>query len=129
MQSAGFISKYLFFDFSHQRLLISTPWFDAGVSFSRFDFGVNFSLKGCLHHSFVIRLEPLLAHMVILSAIPIRSKGKQNLMFVASLVAGVVVRRSMLTGNLLSVTTLWIYFQSSFLSGYGPKVKVEIGAK
>ena len=33
--------------------------YDAGASIFSFDFGLNFSLKGCVYYGFVIRLEPL----------------------------------------------------------------------
>ena len=43
MQTAGFISDYIFLDFSRQWIPTSQLGFDGGVSFSRFDFGANFS--------------------------------------------------------------------------------------
>ena len=64
MQIGGFNLEYFLFDFSCQRILTNQLMFDIGSSFSSFDFGVNFSYKGCLHHGFVFRLEPLLPHII-----------------------------------------------------------------
>ena len=49
----------LFFRVPSFRLFLSRR-FDVGASFSTFNFGVNFSLKGCLHCGLVIKLEFLL---------------------------------------------------------------------
>ena len=62
MQNAGFISEYIFLDLSHLSISTSQLKFDAGASFSSFDFRVNFFWKDCLDHGFVIRLETLLLH-------------------------------------------------------------------
>ena len=60
MWTADFISEYIPLDISRQSIPTSQHKFYARASFFSFDFGGNFPLKGCLHHSFVIRLEPLL---------------------------------------------------------------------
>ena len=60
MQIAGFISEYLLEAVACQRIPTSQQRFDDGDSLSSFDSGVNYSEKGCLHLSFVIRLGSLL---------------------------------------------------------------------
>ena len=81
LKTAGFISGYFllnfwvlslkflgtfsydFFFFFCQRLHISQLRFDAGASFCIFYFEVLFFKRGCLHYSFVIRLESRLPQM------------------------------------------------------------------
>ena len=53
IQTVGFISDYVFLDFSSRRISTGPQMFDAGVSFSNSDFGVNF-YKGYFHHGFIL---------------------------------------------------------------------------
>ena len=51
MQTAGFISEYLLLDFFVKGFLTSLQKYDAGISFSSFDFIVNFLSKSYLYHA------------------------------------------------------------------------------
>ena len=119
MQNIGFISEYLLLNFYHQRQPTSQQRFDIEASFSSFDFGINFPLKGCFCQDFVIKLEPLLSKKVPLLATPTRKAE--------SYVWGKTVGRIYRDVNVDSPPALGIFFQKSFskiyfISGYGHRV-------
>ena len=58
------ISEYLPSVFPCERIPTNHRKFDVGASIASFDFGVNFSLKVCFYHDFVIRLMTLPAHPI-----------------------------------------------------------------